>query len=355
MPSAFEEVLKEKKEFVWKEIEKYLSDLNFFPENPEIAEKYKDLLSFHREITSAYPERRGKYIRPTLLLLTAEAMGAQEKTALKTAAAMQTSEDWILIHDDFEDDSLQRRGAPALHRIYGKELAINAGDSLHVLMWKMLWDNTKVLGPKKAEEVACEFYQMLKRTTFGQTVEIKWTKENKTELENEDIFLILDGKTSYYTIAGPMRLGAIIGNADKNELKKLYFFGQLLGRCFQIKDDLLDLTSDFKGLKKQKGSDIIEGKRTLMLMHLLKAAKKKDKEKLKVILEKNKEEKTEKEVLKVIEMMESYGSLSYAQNIAENLAEEAKEYFDNELLFLENNPARKNLRLAVDFVLHRDY
>jgi len=72
---------------------------------------------------------------------------------------MQTSEDWILNHDDFEDNSLERRGKPCLHRIYGPELAVNAGDALQVIMWKMLWDNNRVVGEKKAQKIAEEFYR----------------------------------------------------------------------------------------------------------------------------------------------------------------------------------------------------
>jgi geranylgeranyl diphosphate synthase type II len=354
MEIRFPQILAEKRQLVWKDIQDYLK-IKDFPGTLAIPSAYRDLVDFHWEMVSTYPKRLGKYIRPTLVLLAAQAMGVPENQAVLTAAAMQTSEDWILIHDDWEDNSLQRRGEKALHRIYGNELAVNAGDALHVLMWKMLWDNRKIVGEEKAAEIANEFCQILSRTTFGQTVEIKWTKENKEGLTDEDVYLILDGKTSYYTIAGPMRLGAILGGASSQQLSLIWEFGQYLGRCFQIVDDLLDLTSDFQGLKKQTGNDIYEGKRTLMLMHLSRNSGKEDTTKLQRIMTKGREEKTAKEVEWVIEKMKEYGSLDYSRRIAQDFATKALEMFETKLEFLSEQPARDQLRAGIDFILKRDH
>jgi geranylgeranyl diphosphate synthase type II len=354
MSQDFQQVLTEKREIVWQEIQKCLKTPQF-PGKIAIPSQYQKEMDFHWQMVCDYPKRLGKYIRPTLVLLTAEAMGVAEEKAIKTAAAMQTSEDWILIHDDFEDNSEKRRGQPALQRLYGGELAVNAGDGLHVVMWKMLWDNQKVLGQRKAIEVAEEFYQMLTRTIFGQTVELRWTKDNRQDLTDEDIFLVLDGKTSYYTIAGPMRLGAIIGGATPKELEAIYEFGQSLGRCFQIVDDLLDLTSDFAGQKKQTGNDIYEGKRTIMLMHLLRVAKGKDRTRVRDIMGKGREEKTAVEVEWVIEKMKESGSLDYSRRLAEDLAARALAVFEEKLGFLSRQPARSQLQAGINFILKRDY
>lgn len=351
----FRQILEEKKKIVWQEIKSYLDDLAKFPSFCRIPSKYQSLISFHQKITSEYPERKGKYIRPTLVLLTAAAMGSSEAKVIKTAAAMQVSEDWILNHDDIEDDSLERRGKPTLHRLYGKELAINAGDALHILMWKILWDNRQVVSGKKAEEIAQEFCQMLTRTTLGQTVEMKWIQENRSDLTDEDVFFIFDGKTVYYTIAGPIRLGAIIGGASKKQLETIYEFAQPLGRCFQIIDDLLDLTSDFKGLKKQTGNDIYEGKRTIMLMHLFRAARGVDKNKLISIMAKKREEKSAGEVNWVIDLMKKLGSLEYGQKLAEKLAAEAMKIFEEKLNFLKYQPARDQLKSGINFILERKH
>jgi len=353
--SDFLLILNRKKRLVFREIEEYLQSFSFYPDYCRVAKRRFPLVSFHRQIVSDYPRRQGKYVRPTLLLLTTQAMGFSQKKALKTAAAMQISEDWLLIHDDIEDGSLSRRGKPTLHQLYGEELAINAGDALHILMWKILADNFPLVGYKKALAVEDEFYRMLGRTALGQTVEIKWTQENRLDLKDSDIFFILDGETSYYTIAGPMRLGAILAGASEGQLNLLYQFGQYLGRCFQIRDDLLDLTSDFSGLKKQQGNDIYEGKRTIMLAHLLRSAKGEDRKNLLEILAKERDEKSKKEVFGVIEMMKKYGSFAYGEELAKKLAQKARDFFERNLGFLAKEPARSQIKTGIDFILERKY
>jgi geranylgeranyl diphosphate synthase type II len=190
---------------------------------------------------------------------------------------------------------------------------------------------------------------------LGQTAEIIWVEKEKTNLSDKDWFFIGDGKTSYYTIAGPMRLGAIIAGATNTQLNPLAEFGLYLGRCFQLVDDILDLTSDFIGLKKQTGNDIYEGKRTLMLGHLLRKANSKDKKKIISILKKSRDQKTEKEVKWMIIKMYQYKSIEYARQIAKEHKEKAHKIFKNELRFLSKQPARKHLEQIIDFILEREY
>lgn len=355
MATNFLEVLSKSKNLVWPIIEKYLKDFTKFPEFCEVPSKYASLVEFHNKIVSDYPQRKGKYLRPTLVLLTAQAMGCDKDLALNTAAAMQMSEDWILNHDDIEDDSSERRGLPALHQIYGKELAVNAGDGLHILMWKALRNNFSFLDQEKSLKLFDEFSLMLDRTVFGQTVEIKWTQENKNNLTDDDVFLILESKTGYYTISGPMRLGAILAGATEDQLNKIYKFGVILGRSFQIIDDLLDLTSDFSGLKKQQGNDIYEGKKTLMLIHLYQHISKDYKEKLDLIMSKSRNEKTSKEIEWVINMMKEFGSLDYGKEKALEFANQAKEIFNTELTFLDREPYRQYLEQMIDFITTRKH
>jgi len=355
MEEGFEEILEETKRQVWPVIEKYLEKLRAFPSFCQIPEKHKGEEEFHQRLVADYPERKGKYLRPTLTLLTASAMGFPREKALLTAAAMQTSEDWILNHDDIEDNSLERRGKSTLFRIYGKELALNAGDGLQVLMWKMLEDNVEELGVKKGLEIMEEFFWMLSRTILGQTVELRWVKEKRMDLEEEDILFILESKTGYYTIGGPMRLGAILGGAEEKQLEAIYRFGKILGRSFQIIDDVLDVTSNFRGLKKQTGNDIYEGKKTLLLVHLFNCLGRKEKERVIKILNKEREEKTEEEVEEVIFLMEKYGSIDYAKEKARQFAREAKVIFEKELGFLREERAREQIRMGIDFIVERDY
>ena len=290
-----QDTLERTKKLVWPIIESYLKD-PVYPTQFSIATKFKKEVDFYWKINKTYPERKGKYLRPTAVLLIAEAMGVKTEDAIKTAAAMQISEDWILISDDIEDNSSERRGAPTLHKTYGLELAMNASDTLETVMWKMVLDiNSK--------EIADEFYKIVMRTALGQAVEQIWTNEKKTLSESEYYF-VADSKSGYYSIAGPMRLGAVLGKANSKQLEKITEFGLHLGRCFQLIDDILDIDQDKK-----------EGKSTLAI---------------------------------------SKGA-EFTRKLAKTEKEKAKQIFENELEFLSNEPARTNLKDLMDFILERQY
>lgn len=351
----FIQVLSKNKNSIWPFIKKNLNQIKDFPAFCQLDKKYQKLVDFHFQMVSDYPNRQGKYLRPTLVLLTAQAMGFDPKLAIPTAAAMQLSEDWILGHDDIEDQSESRRGLPAIQKLYGNQLAINAGDALHNLTLNILSQNFSVLDQKLAKKIQQEFFIMINRTILGQTIEIKWTQENHFNLSQEDIFLILESKTCYYTISGPMRLGAILAGATNKQLNSIYKFGLALGKSFQIIDDLLDLTSDFSGFKKQIGNDIYEGKRTVMLVHLLNNINPKDKKKLIKILKKDRTKKSQTEVLWVINQMEKMGSLDYSKNLANKFSKEAKNIFDTELKFLSAKPFRSQLKSCINFITTRNH
>lgn len=346
--------LKEYQELLWPIIEKKIINYSTFPDFCKISGKYKKDQEFHLDIVSDYSRRKGKYLRPSLLLMTAQAMGAELSLTLNTAAAMQISEDWILNHDDIEDDSPDRRGQPSLHKIHGKELAINAGDALHMIMWQVLIENFYSIDKALAKKIIDEFYVMMNRTVLGQEIELKWSRENRYDLSDEDNFLILESKTGYYTIAGPMRLGAILAGANEKELEEIYRFGVILGKSFQIVDDLLDLTSDFAGQKKVRGNDIYENKRTLMLLDLFRKVKGNDKKILLSILDKERE-KTKDEVEFVIELMGKYGSLDYGREMAKKFADEAKKIFEHKLGFIKMEPFRSQIGAGIDFIVNRDH
>lgn len=349
-----QDILEETKKLVWPEVRKYLKPQKY-PAEFRIPKIYQnDIENAYWRVLRDYPERKGKYIRATIIRLVAESLGVEPLLTVKTAAAMQISEDWLLIHDDWEDNSNLRRGKPTLHKIYGDKLAVNAGDALNILMWKIILDNKKLLGIEKTWKIANEFYSMLSRTAIGQAVEIDWIQKNKSNLIDNDWYFVADGKTSYYTIAGPARLGAILGNANEKELSILSKFGLYLGRCFQLVDDILDITSDFSGLK-EKANDIYEGKRTLILGHLTRNASVKDKTKLDNILNKDRDKKTKEEVAWVVRKMHEYGSIDYSWKVAQRLKQKSKSIFEKDLKFLSRNPARSDLKELIDFVLERKY
>ena len=314
-------------------------------------QRYKSLFDEHWEVITDYPSRRGKYLRPALVMLMAEAMSGSSDKAVYTATAMQMSEDWILIHDDWEDGSLERRGKPALHRLVSSEISVNAGDTLHECMHRVLSENYRLLDVALARRVQHEFFLMLGRTTFGQYAEIKWTQDNKQDMTDDDVLFTVSGKTVYYTVAGPLRLGAILAGATDEQLQCIYEFSYPLGLCFQIRDDVLDLTGDFEGQKKQSLNDIYEGKRTLILLHLLRHCAGDERQRVETILGKPREQKTADEVQYIRDLMDTYGSILYAESRAEEYARQALDLLST-IDFIQDS-YRPLFREMVDFVLRR--
>jgi geranylgeranyl diphosphate synthase type II len=330
----FKEILAKNKPIIWVEIQKFLPKEGPF-----------DFV----EIVNEYPRRQGKYGRGTLVLLACEALGGDPSKAVRTAAAMQMSEDWILIHDDWADNSEERRNKPTLHKIYGSEAAINAGDYLHTVMWKTLVANREILDEKTTFRIMNEFSRFLEITVKGQHFENSLFLFNKIplkKLEYDDYYKIVYGKTCEYTINGPLRLGAIIAGANDETLNKISEVGIPLGKGFQIRDDLLNITGEGSVIGKEIGGDIYEGKRTLILIHLIKHTEGEEHRKLLEIMSKPRENKTAQEVQYVIDLMKKHDSIAFAEKEAEKWAKEAREKFDKHFSNVKNKEA---LESAIEF------
>ena len=307
----------------------------------------------HYEMVKDYPERQGKYLRPVLVLLANELFGGREDDAMLTAAAMQVSEEWILIHDDIQDHSEERRGRPCLHRIHGPELAMNAGDTLHVIMWKMLMDNCEMLAAEKARKIFNLMYDILLRTCEGQYLELSWIKNCEIELTESEYYKMIDRKSGAYSIYGPLQLGAAVAGATDDEIKSIKKWGTPFGRAFMIHDDVLNLIGDRKAYGKEICGDILEGKRTLVLIHLLKHCSVEEKNSVLEIYLKSRKDKTEEERNYVFRLMKDYGSIDYAHTKSLEFAEKATKIFEEKTSNLEDSFARTAIKAAIDFVVSR--
>jgi geranylgeranyl diphosphate synthase type II len=270
-----------------------------------------------------YPARPAKGMRPFLCLATCRASGGREDSALLTAACIELFHHWILIHDDIEDSSELRRGEPALHRKFGEALALNAGDALHARMWGALLTNRSTLGLEKTVRVMEEFSRMVNETTEGQHMELGWVRDRRWDLTESDYRVMCAKKTSWYTVASPCRLGAIVAGAGSGVLEGLKEFGLKLGVAFQIQDDALNLVGDEKKYGKAKSDDILEGKRTLILLHLLSSTSPAERTRLLSIMNKDRDKKTPTDVSYVLSLIETHEAVAYARRRAVELMKEA--------------------------------
>ncbi|GAA5336298.1 MULTISPECIES: polyprenyl synthetase family protein [Thermus] len=264
-----------------------------------------------------YPRRGGKMLRGLLVYYSSLAHGAGHEAALLLATALELFQNWVLIHDDIEDGSEERRGRPALHRLYPMPLALNAGDALHAEMWglllegveKGLWDG----------RVLREFHQVVRRTAYGQHLDLSWTLEGRLDLAPEDYLGMVAHKAAYYTAVAPLRLGALLVGQDP---PKAYEEGGLkLGVAFQIVDDVLNLEGN-EAYGKELAGDLYEGKRTLILLRFLQGASPEERERAEALLRLPREEKPEGEVRWLWERLSASGAVAFAREEAKRLAQE---------------------------------
>lgn len=300
-------------------IRQYLLDALPQPEaahRPELAE--------YARLLRDYPERGGKMLRGTLLVYTGLAYGAELKQLLPIATALELFQNWALIHDDIEDASDERRGKPALHRLYGMPLALNAGDALHAKQWALL------IEAGVSQGVLLEFVRLVELTSQGQHLEITWMERQRFDLHEADYLEMVGQKAAYYTAVAPLRLGVLAAGLEPAPL--LEKAGMKLGIGFQIVDDVLNLSGDPTKYGKEIGGDLWEGKRTLILLHFLAGATPQERERAENLLRIPREQKPADEVNWLHQRILEAGAVDYAQNVAETMLGEGLEMLEPVLL-----------------------
>ena len=287
----------------------------------EVA-KYLASWAPHRHLhglLDEYPRRGGKMMRPSLCVATARAFGATYEEALRTAAAIELMHNAMLIHDDIEDGSIERRGRPTLHLTHGVPLALNTGDGLTLMSLQPLIDNCTGIGPRLAFRVWEETMTMAVETAEGQAMELAWRRDNTVDLDTSDYLSMVLRKTCWLATIHPMRVGALIATGDGVDLEPFIRFGFFLGAAFQIQDDLLNLVADERYGKESQG-DLWEGKRTLMLIRLLEVASLPERDEVSSMLSLPRERRTDADVRRLRQLIEKHGCVDYARQVAHGLA-----------------------------------
>jgi len=280
-----------------------------------------------------YPQRGGKMMRPTLCLATARAFGVSVDQALRPAVAIELLHNALLIHDDIEDESEERRGRPTLHALHGVPLALNAGDALTLASLRPLIDQMREMEPRLAWALLEETERMARESAEGQAMELGWQRDVTLDLTAADYLEMVLKKTCWLATIFPTRVGALIATAARGEeiaLDPFIRFGFFLGAAFQIQDDLLNLVADARYGKERNG-DLWEGKRTLMLIHLLEHASPEERRRLEELLRRPRRERTAADVAWLRDRMEHRGSIEHARRLAHGLAGAALHEFS--LLF----------------------
>ncbi|AEH06736.1 polyprenyl synthetase family protein [Methanothermococcus okinawensis] len=282
----------------------------------------------------------GKRIRPYLATLTYMLKKDNLDEILPPAVAVELIHNYTLIHDDIMDNDDERRGRTTVHVEYGEPIAILAGDLLYAKAFEAI---SNIKDPKKAHEVLKALSKACVEVCEGQAMDMEFEDRDKISLD--DYFEMISKKTGALIIA-PIEIGAIMAECTDEERNALYEYAKRIGMTFQIQDDVLDLIGDNKKIGKPVGSDIREGKKTVIVLHALENLPNNKKERLLKILGNN--NATDEEIKEAIDILGD--SINYAKNIMKNATEEAKNY-----LKIFDAEKRKRLEAIADFIMDRVY
>ena len=285
---------------------------------------------FLGELMADYPGRGGKMMRPAICIANARIFGdglAEDYApAIRCAAAIEMLHNALLIHDDVQDESEERRGRPTLHALHGVPLAINAGDALMFSAFQPLLDAVRPLGTEITRQVLEVTMAMARQTAEGQALELGWRDRNITELTEADYLRMALKKTAWMGMIWPAQLGVIIGSDGTVDPDRVMRFGYFLGLAFQIEDDLRNLSHD-PGYGKERNGDLLEGKRTLMLIHVRNASSAQDRARIDAFMGRPRVQRSAADVQWLAQLMIDRGSIDYAREVAQGMGSAAAKEF----------------------------
>lgn len=289
-----------------------------------------------------YPEAGGKRLRPFLAMISVGALEEKEEKAIPYGIALEFVHNFTLVHDDIMDQDLIRRGEPTLYRKIGDAHAINAGDGLFALAFQIL-SRTDVEG-EKIRDLLEILSSCVVKIAEGQQEDLEF--EDTFDITEDEFIEMIEKKTAFLFKAAT-KGGAIIADATEEEIKAMEKYAEKMGIAFQIQDDYLDLMGDEEEIGKDVGSDIKEGKRTLMVIRALDELSEPKEVKLKKILDR--QDNTVEETEEALNLMKEVGALEYSRKLAEEYSKEAKA----QLKDLPETEYKKILEELVDYMINR--
>ncbi len=201
----------------------------------------------------------GKRIRPVLLMFACESAGGSADAALNAAVAIEMLHNFTLVHDDIMDNADSRRGIKTIHKKWNENVAILAGDQLIGLAYSQLLKTDSI----RIKEIVEVFTEGIIEVCEGQSFDKEF--EKSADVSIPEYLMMIRKKTSKLLEASAL-IGAIIGGASKESLISFRDYALNIGLAFQIRDDLLDIAADEIEFGKKIGGDIIEGKRTFLIL-----------------------------------------------------------------------------------------
>ena len=302
-------------------------------------------------------EAGGKRLRPTILLLAAEALAdvepesesyrrfpaidGNEVDVMAAAVSIEIIQSFTLIHDDIMDDDDMRRGVPAVHNEFDLSTAILAGDTLYAKAFENMLETGATA--ERSVRALSELSTTCTKICEGQSFDIDF--ETREEVTTDEYLEMVELKTAVLYAAAASIPAILLGKDDA--VDALYQYGLNVGRAFQIQDDLLDLTTPSEKLGKQRGSDLVENKQTIITLHARQQGVDVDS----LVPEDDVEAVEEETIEQAVATLEEAGSIDFARDLAHDLIDEGKAH----LQVLPDNEARDRLADIADFLVEREY
>ncbi|MCE5330137.1 polyprenyl synthetase family protein [bacterium] len=290
---------------------------------------------------------KGKFLRATLCMLACISTGKEYKKALPIAASIELIHNFSLIHDDIQDNDIQRRHRPTLWCLWGKPQAINAGTTMEVLA------NLAILKLKNynvSYRRQMEVFRILNESCLkmleGQYLDISF--EDKFDVNPDEYITMIEKKTASL-IEGAMLIGAALNLKDK-DIMPFKVFGNYLGIAFQIRDDILGIWGSEDKTGKPHASDIRKKKKSFPVVFALKQSPPKIKKDLQKIY--NRKKINEYQVAKMLNYLEIVKAKDYCE-------EKCRYYYELAADEIKNLPISDNhvnsYKEISDFLLIRDF
>ena len=351
-----ERFLEEKAPLIDKAIEKYLprdfseKSILFKVNPPKYSSNLEALNKGIAEPIWEILDRGGKRWRPALFLLICEALGKNSEDCFDFAIIPEVVHNGTLIVDDLEDSSELRRGKPCTYKIYGVDIAVNAGNAMYYLPLLPLMEKKATLPAETLRDIYEVYVQEMINLSLGQAMDITWHRgiANADALDEEAYLQMCAYKTG--TLARmAAKISAVLAGANKELVEKLGHFAESIGVAFQMQDDVLDLTGkEFAEKKGGVGQDISEGKRTLMVIRTLKNANGADRKRLIQILNMHTSDQALRD--EAIALMQKYRSIEHVKSTAARIVEESWKEVDK---LLPQSEAKEKLKAFALFLIKR--
>lgn len=312
--------------------------------NEKLIENISDMENEQlKKAMAHYPKAGGKRLRPLVTMLVAAAIDDKGVEALPFGIALEMVHNFTLVHDDVMDRDDTRRGIETVHAAFGIPEAILAGDALFAKAFQVVGD-MEIDGERKSHLMS-----ILARAVIllaeGQQMDMDFEKQ---EIVSADDYLKMIERKTAVLYSAAAQGGAVVAGASEQLEQTMFEFGVVMGLGFQIWDDVLDLRADEKQLGKPVGSDIRNGKKTLIVIYALESLNDKDSSRLLEILGKG--SASDAEVEEAIRLIDSAGAIDRADRVSNEFIGKAKILLDD----LPENDARKRLIEITDFMTRRD-